>query len=68
MTSPLFGGKWSDRAACIGSWDLFDENLETGEYLDKELAFMMCAMCPVFKMCKKAGENEISGIWAGEVK
>lgn len=68
VISLSFGLNWQDESACIGDWDLFDEDIETGEYLDVELAKSICAVCPVKPQCAKAGKNEVSGIWGGEVK
>lgn len=68
VISLSFGLNWRDEAACIGDWDLFDEDIETEEYKDIELAQSICAMCPVRVECLRAGKNEVSGIWGGVVK
>lgn len=61
--------EWTKDAACRGLWDIFDaqESVSGRDYypfLDE--AKTICAECPVFDLCKEAGKNERTGIYAGE--
>ena len=61
--------EWTKDAECKGKWDLFDaqESVSGRDYYPYLTeAQAICATCPVFDLCKEAGEGERTGIWGGE--
>lgn len=65
---------WQNYAACHGEWDLFFPLDATGNGRSDShswatsgipLAKVLCDGCPVFEECRKSGEREVFGLWAG---
>lgn len=61
---------WYRRGKCAdqGLHELFDEDLETGEYPHHDEAVTLCLQCPVKRDCFIAGFKENTGIWGGEIR
>lgn len=64
--------RWTDRAACVGDWDLFDapdHGVTDRERADQlAIARAICATCPVMAECDEFARTatpRVSGIWAG---
>lgn len=61
---------WTERAACVGLWDLFD--LPEGKHVrpgQVAAARNVCADCPVFEQCDDYQRSHaVEGIWAGVVR
>jgi hypothetical protein len=69
--TPVPDNHWVLRAACRGEWNLFDsvERVNGEDHYPHEAdAKAICSRCPVQKECNLAGENEVTNIWAGEIK
>jgi hypothetical protein len=62
---------WKFYAECNDKWGLFDSvEDEYGEehYPHFDEAVALCRKCPVYSECRLAGDKEITGIWAGQIK